>query len=130
MEQFIIGVGEIFRKDKNEIIEYGDIVCVGEDGLIHKVSCEEDLSFVVGICSDTIGFVLGSDNVPEDEQLEVEMLGQIWVKTDDLDIKPRMSVSALPNGKVCKFNGNKVFGIALTKVINGKVRIFFDGYKN
>lgn len=124
----ITGIGEVFRKDKNEIIEYGDIVCIREDGLVHKVACEKDLNTIIGICSNTIGFELGGKDIPEDEQVEVEMLGQIWVKTDDKSIKPGQFVKALPNGK-CTYttDKNEKLGITISNVINSKVRIVYNG---
>lgn len=122
------GIGEIFRKSKDEIIEYGDIVCVKENGLISKVSTVEDLEYIIGICSDTIGFELGGKDIPKDEQVEVEMLGQIWIKTDNKNIKPRSLVKALYNGKVdVTDDKSKAIGITLTDYQNGKVRVYVNG---
>lgn len=123
------GFGEIFRKSKDEVIEYGDLVCIREDGLAHKVSTEEDLDRIIGICSDTIGVEMGGDTIdlPEEEKLEVEMVGKIWVKTDDI-IKPGDMVQAKPNGKVSKtYTKRDKIGIAMTDVINGKVKIVYNG---
>ena len=122
------GFGEIFRKDKNEEIEYGDIVCIREDGLAHKVCTDEDLNSIIGICSNTIGVQMGGKDIPKEEQLEVEMLGQIWVKTNNKDIKPGQMVKALSNGKVdITLNKSNKFGIALTNTDKetGKVRIVY-----
>ena len=124
----ITGIGEIFRKDKNEIIEYGDIVCIREDGLAHKVNNAQDLNTIIGICSDTIGVQMGGKNIPEDEQLEVEMLGQIWVKTNETNIKPGQLVKVNTDATVSiTTNINEKFGVTLTGVINGKVRIVYNG---
>ena len=123
---YIIGIGERFRKPKNEIIEYGDLVCIGSDGLVHKVKTEDDTEKIIGVCSDTIGFELsgGMQDVPEDEQVEVEMLGQIWIKTNDTSINPGDIVQAKYDGTVQRTTSSRYkFGVAETKVINGKVRV-------
>ena len=122
------GIGEIFRKSADEIIEYGDIVCVRDDGLVHKVNSVEDIDNVIGICSDTIGFELGGKDIPENEQVEVEMVGQIWVNTDNNDIKCGQWVKALPNGK-CDITTNKCdrLGIVIVGTIDKKVRIVYNG---
>lgn len=130
MELFIIGFGEIFRKDKDEVIEYGDIVCIGKDGLAHKVSTDKDLETIIGICSDTIGVEMGGDakDLPEEEKLEVEMLGKIWVKSTDTSIEQGDIVEAVKDGTVIKATDvTKKFGIALTNNVNGKVRIVYNG---
>lgn len=122
------GFGEIFRKDKNEVIEYGDVVCIREDGLAHKVSSEQDLDTVIGICSDTIGVQMGGKDIPKDEQLEVEMLGQIWVKTNETNIKPGQLVKVNTDATVSiTTNKEEKFGITLTNVIDGKVQIVYNG---
>lgn len=124
MELFIIGWGEIFRKDKNEVIEYGDLVCLGNDGLVHKINSEEDILNFVGICSDTIGMCLGGIEIPKEEKCEVELEGKIWAKTDE-DIKAGEHVIPTSNGKVKKTEKTfRPFAIAMTDVKNGKVKIF------
>lgn len=124
------GFGEIFRKDKDEEIEYGDIVCVGPDGLIHKFdSLVYDIDSVVGVCSDTIGFMLGGENIPKEEQVEVELVGQIWVKTNMTYIKPGSMLAIASDGtvRVTTYRSER-FGIALTNVIDGKVRVLYNGH--
>lgn len=122
------GFGEIFRKDKNEVIEYGDVVCIREDGLAHKVTTEQDLNTIIGICSNTIGVQMGGKDIPKDEQLEVEMLGQIWVKTKETNIKPGQLVKVNTDATVSvTTNKEEKFGITLTDVINGKVQIVYNG---
>lgn len=121
------GFGEIFRKSKSEIIEYGDLVCVKEDGLVHKVNSEEDINTIVGICSNTVGIGLGGNNIPEEECVVVEMVGQVWVKTNK-DLKAGKMVKALADGTV-DYTDNKLekIGITLTDTEDGKVRIVYNG---
>lgn len=118
------GFGEIFEKDPKEIIEYGDIVCIKEDGLVHKLSSVEDIKRIIGICSNTVGIGLGGENIPKERQIEVEMIGQVWIKTDDTTIKPGDMVRVLPNAKVEKtLDVREKVGIAETKTIDNKVRV-------
>lgn len=124
------GFGEVFRKSANEDIDYGYIIYMGEDGLVHKVSKEEDLDAVVGISSDTVGMEMAGDSqgLPENEKLEVEMMGKIWVKSNDTSIKAGNMVKALPDGTIERtINRNEKFGIAMTSNIDGKVRIVYNG---
>lgn len=124
---FTIGWGEVFRKPKDEVIEYGDLVCLREDGLVHKIETEEDVFNFVGICSNTIGVELSGDckDLPKDEQCEVEIHGKIWAKTNDSLIKPGTHLEPTTDGKVKIANRTyKPFAIAMTDVINGKVKLF------
>ena len=123
------GVGEIFRKNRDEIIDYGDVVCIGRDGLVHKVRNRYDIDRIIGICSDTIGFELGGHDIPWDEQVEVELVGQIWVKTRSEEIFPGEWVTANDDGtvSVCAKNNNDRFALALTGVVDGKVRVLYSG---
>lgn len=127
------GIGEIFEKSIDEDIEYGDVVCIRSDGLIHKVSSEKDILSIVGICSDTIGYLLGGKDIPKDRQIEVEMMGQIWVKTNEKDIIPGQLLKVTSDGKVSiTENKEEKFAIALTNVQKdgerkGKVRVLYNG---
>ena len=119
---------EILRKDKNEIIESGDSVCIKEDGLVHKINNEQDLQTLIGICSDTAGFILGGKDIPEEERVIVGLVGQLWVKTNELNITPGQIVKMKYDGTVCvTTDRNEKCGITLTNVINGKVRILYNG---
>ena len=122
------GFGEIFRKSIDEEIEYGDIVCVREDGLVHKVSSIDDINNIIGVCSNTIGIEMGGKDIPKEEQVEVEMVGQIWVKTDNENIKCGQWVKALPNGK-CDITTNRQdrLGITISTVIDNKVKVVYNG---
>lgn len=121
------GFGEIFRKDKTENIEYGDLVCVRADGLVYKVTTQEDIKTIVGICSDTVGIGLGGNTIPEDERVEVEMVGQVWVKTNK-ELEAGKMVKALADGTVdITENIVERIGITLTNTQNGKVRIVYNG---
>lgn len=120
--------GEIFRKDKNEKIEYGDIVYIGNDGLAHTLKSLDYVDSIIGICSNTIGLQLGGADVPQEEQVEVGLVGKIWVKTNDDYIAKGQMVKIADNGKVTFTNNPKnKFGITLSDVIDGKVEILYKG---
>lgn len=118
---------EVFRKDKNEEINPGDIVCIREDGLVHKVSTTEDLNSVIGVCSNTEGVLLGGLDIPEEEQVIVGLVGKLWVNCKDPIIKPGMMVKVTNYNEV-KHTYNKAdkFGIAM-KVEQDKILIVFNG---
>lgn len=118
--------GEIFRKDKNEVIDYGDIVCLRDDGLVHKVETEDDMYNIIGICSDTIGMCLGGAELEEAEKCPVGIIGKIWVKTKDETIKTGDHVIATMFGDVAKTikKSENKFGIVMQGYKDGKVLIF------
>ena len=121
------GFGEIFRKDRDENIEFGDLVCIKSDGLVHKVTSEEDINTIVGICSNTVGIGLGGKDIPEDESVEVEMVGQVWVKTNEI-LEAGKMVKALADGTVGTTDDiNNRIGVTLTSTVDGKVRIVYNG---
>lgn len=124
------GFGELFRKSKEEVIDYGDVVYVGEDGLVHKVSTIANINSIIGICSNTIGIEMSGDvkDIPEDERVPVEMVGKIWVKSKDQNIKPGCMVKVTPNAMVeVTYDKSEKFAIALTEVINGKCKVVYNG---
>lgn len=124
------GFGELFRKSKEEVIDYGDVVYVGEDGLVHKVTTLDNIKSIIGICSDTIGIEMSGDvkDIPEDERVPVEMVGKIWVKSTDTNIKPGCMVKVTPNATVeVTYDKLEKFAIALTEVIDGKCKVVYNG---
>lgn len=120
---------EVFEKSKEEIIEPGDIVCIREDGLVHKVMMMTDLDTIVGICSNTEGVLLGGKDLEEDQKCIVGMVGKIWVKTNNPYLNPGQLVKALPDGTVDYTNNRtEKFGIVMSTVNDeGKVRIVYNG---
>lgn len=119
---------EIFRKNKDEIIEYGDVVCIREDGLVYKVSNVSDIDTIIGICSDTAGTILGGANIPKDEQVCVGLVGQIWTKTTLKTVKPGQWLKPNLDGTVSLTNNKQSkIGMALSNVQNGKVLVLYNG---
>lgn len=82
-------VAEFMEKNKDEIIEPGDLVCVREDEKYYKVSQPQDIHRIVGVCSskDTYGYVLGGDGLDEDQKVPVGLAGRVYVKCTDF-VKP------------------------------------------
>lgn len=120
---------EVFEKSREEIIEPGDIVCIKEDGLVHKVAMMTDLDTIVGICSNTEGVLLGGKGLDEDQKCIVGMVGKIWVKTNNPYLNPGQLVKALPDGTVDYTNNRtEKFGVVMSTVNDeGKVRIVYNG---
>lgn len=119
---------EIMRKPVSENIEPGDIVCVGGDGLVYKVNHESQINSIIGICSDSAGVILGGNDIPEEEQVIVGFVGQIWTKVADEEIKPGQMLKVEPTGVLSVTEDrNEKFAIALTEVVDGKVRVLFNG---
>ena len=44
---------------------------------------------------------MGGNNIPKEEQVEVEMVGQVWVKTNE-QIKAGQLVRALPDASLSR----------------------------
>lgn len=119
---------EVFRKSKDEVIEPGDTVCIKEDGLVHKVQMSCDIDSIIGICSDTEGVLLGGKDIDKDEQVIVGLMGQIWVKSNDENIKPGNMVAVQSNGTVkVTYSKQEKFGIAMTTLKDNKVKIVYNG---
>lgn len=120
---------EVFEKSREEIIEPGDIVCIREDGLVHKVEMVPDLTSIIGICSNTEGVLLGGAELEENQKCIVGMVGKLWVKTNNPYLKPGQMVRALPDGTV-DFTNNRLdkFGVVMSYINNeGKVKIVYNG---
>ena len=120
---------EVFEKSREEIIEPGDIVCIREDGLVHKVEMVSDLTSIIGICSNTEGVLLGGAELEENQKCIVGMVGKLWVKTNNPYLKPGQMVRALPDGTV-DFTNNRLdkFGVVMSYINNeGKVKIVYNG---
>ena len=120
---------EVFEKSPDETIEPGDIVCIREDGLVHKVEMVSDLISIVGICSNTEGVLLGGAELEENQKCIVGMVGKLWVKTNNPYLRPGQMVRALPDGTV-DFTNNRLdkFGIVMSYINDeGKVKIVYNG---
>ena len=123
---------ERYLKDnEDEIIEPGDIVCVDDTTeKYRKVRSISDLKLVVGVCSDTYGFLLGGEEGLSKEELDkkyvsVGVAGRLYVKTDDDSILPGNLLRSDINGKATKAYMQRdlgcIIGKALSKPKNGKV---------
>lgn len=69
----IADFAEFLKKDKNEIIEYGSVVCLKDDGL--AVKCDNSANNIVGVASQRPAF-LGGENLG-DESIAVGLIGQV-----------------------------------------------------
>lgn len=120
---------EVFEKDRDEVIEPGDIVCIREDGLVHRVENMSDLNSIVGICSNTEGVLLGGAELEDDQKCIVGLVGKIWVRTNNPYLIPGEIVKALPDGTVDYTNiKEEKFGVVMSTVNEeGKVKIVYNG---
>lgn len=120
---------EIFEKNNDEIIEPGDVVCIGTDSKVHKVQDRYDIDRIIGVCSDTAGMLLGGKNIDQANQVVVGLVGQIWTKTSELNIMPGQLLQANADGTVSitKTKVSKI-GIALSTIReDGKVLMLYNG---
>lgn len=123
---------ENYRKHNiMEIIEPGDIVCLDTlSGSYRKVNKISDLKLVVGVCSDTYGFLLGGDKKLSKERQALEYIpvgvsGRVYVKTDDNSILPGNLLKSDINAKAVRahagYDTGCIIGKALGTPKNGKV---------
>lgn len=120
---------EIFEKDANEVIEPGDVVCIGLDAKVHKVHDRADIDRIIGVCSDTAGTVLGGKDISKDNQVIVGLVGQIWTKTSEYNILPGQLLQANADGTVSitKAKVSKI-GVALSEIReDGRVLMLYNG---
>lgn len=114
-----------------EVIEPGDIICLDDlTGLYRKVNKVSDLKLVVGVCSDTYGFLLGGDENMNKEQLALEYIpvgvsGRVYVKTNDNSILPGHLLKSDINAKAIRayagYDTGCIIGKALGTPKDGKV---------
>lgn len=114
-----------------DIIEPGDIICVDDiSGKYRKVEKLSDFKLVVGVCSDTYGFLLGGKEGLSKEQMSLEYIpvgisGRVYVKTDNKSIRPGDLLKPDTSGKATKAYISNDFGCIIGKALeypkNGKV---------
>lgn len=114
-----------------EIIEPGDIICLDDvSGSYRKVNKISDLKLVIGVCSDTYGFLLGGDkNMSKEKQalefMPVGVSGRVYVKTDDDSILPGHLLKSDVNAKAVRafagYDTGCIIGKALGTPKDGKV---------
>jgi len=51
---------------------------------VHRVESMSDLNFIIDICSNTEGVLLGGKDLDEDQKCIVSMVGKLWVKTNEI----------------------------------------------
>lgn len=120
-----------YKDNVMEIVEPGDIICVDDKTQKYrKVREISDLKLVVGVCSDTYGFLLGGDENMSKEQMALEYIpvgvsGRVYVKTDDQDILPGNLLKSDVNAKAVRAYASCdrgcIIGKALESPKNGKV---------
>lgn len=119
------------KQDILEIIEPGDIICVDDiTGKYRKIRTMSDLKLVVGVCSNTYGFLLGGEeNLSKEEMtlkyIPVGISGRVYVKTDNKNIRPGDLLKPGLDSKATKAYMHNDFGCIIGKALecpkNGKV---------
>src|SRR3989344_4309355 len=72
---------EYFKKDRDQAIEYGSVVCLKDNGL--AVKCDNDNNKIIGVASEHPAF-LGGENLGE-RSVSVGLVGQIEVFAANLN---------------------------------------------
>ncbi|MBI4096558.1 MAG: site-specific integrase [Candidatus Levybacteria bacterium] len=112
----IADFAEYLKKDKNQTIEYGSVVCLKDNGLV--VKCDSYNNNIVGVTSQNPAF-LGGENLA-DESVAVGLIGQVQtlvaitngkIKTGDL-----LTASDIPGVAVKSTKAGQIVGKALENI--------------
>ena len=122
-------IAEAYEKDKDELIEEGDIVFITQEGKVSKPQTMTDCKKVIGICSEHAGLELGSQLYSDETRCMVGILGKLYVKTDQDFLTYGDYVKAVPGGvrKVTNLltDLQYIVGKVVEPYKDGKVRINF-----
>lgn len=126
---------ELYPKhDINEELNPGDIICVDDiSGKYRKVRKISDIKLVVGVYSDSYGFLLGGDKGKTEKEnlkkyIPIGLSGRVYVNVESDDILPGDLLKSNANGKAVKAypscgDFGCIIGKALSESKNGKVLI-------
>ena len=125
----IADFAEYLKKDKNQIIEYGSIVCMGDNGM--AVKCDNSSNNILGVASERPAF-LGGENLG-DGSVAVGLIGQVetlvsinngQIKAGDL-----LTASDIPGVAIKSTKAGQIIGKALEDlrtIDESKVVGFYD----
>lgn len=116
------------KADYNEVINSGDIVVFTSDGKVTKPSGKvTDSDRIAGVVSsnDTMGFILGGDNIPPEGRVPVALAGRVNINTGDMNVQAGDLIALDRNGnlKIVGDYSRYVLGKATKNSINGKTYI-------
>lgn len=104
---------EYFKKDENQTIEYGSVVCIDEKGLI--LPCDKDNTNIVGVASEHPAF-LGGQNLGN-KSIAVGLVGQVPMKVSalngEINAGDPLTSSDIPGVAVKATSAGQIIGKAL-----------------
>ena len=125
----IADFAEYFKKDKNQTIEYGSVVCLKDNGLVIK--CDNNSNKIIGVASERPAF-LGGENLGTGS-IAVGLVGQVetFVSTLNGEIKAgdMLTASEIPGVSVKATKAGQVIAKALedlATIDESKVIGFYD----
>ena len=114
--QGIADFAEYIKKDKNQTIEYGSIVCINEKGL--AVACDQDNRKIIGVASNHGGFTGGKDL--GGDSIRVGFVGQVYTKVSNAngEINPGdpLTASSIPGVAIKATMPGQIIGKALERL--------------
>jgi len=92
------------KSDASELLELGDVICLSKSSGVTK--CNKDNNAILGILSNTYGFIGNGDHAEDPNYIPVGIVGQLPVKvasdSDHIDPSDPLTVSPTEPGKVVK----------------------------
>jgi len=108
---------EYLKKDENQTIEYGSVVCIDDKGL--AVPCDQTNTKIVGVASNQPAF-LGGENLGN-KSIAVGLVGQVYTRVSTLNgnIKPGdpLTYSNIPGVAVKATQSTYIIGKALESCV-------------
>ena len=109
----IADFAEYLKKDENQDIEYGSLVCIDDLGLV--LPCDQNNNKIVGIASNHGGFTGGVDLGKS--SIRVGFVGQVYTKVSTINgnIKPgdSLTFSSIPGVAVKATSAGTIVGKAM-----------------
>lgn len=125
----IADFAEYFKKDQNQIIEYGAVVCLEDNGQAEK--CDNNSNRIIGVASERPAF-LGGENLGKGS-IAVGLVGQVetFVSTLNGEIKAgdMLTASEIPGVAIKTTKAGQIIGKALEDlsiIDESKVVGFYD----
>jgi len=111
--QGIADFAEYIKKDKNQTIEYGSVVCIDKRGF--AILCDDRNNKLIGVASNHGGFTGGKDL--GENSIRVGFLGQVYTRVSNAngEIKPGdpLAASNIPGVAVKATQPGQIIGKAL-----------------
>ena len=118
------------RDNLDEVIEPGDVIEINPETGRYRKSTSRKSKYVVGVCSNSYGHILGGDKLEDMEDnikefIPIGLSGRVYVKIDERAMIGDLLVSGEDGKAEVLYNRTEsrgiVIGKALSPTINGKV---------